>query len=131
MNDMAIHAEGLVKEFAGKRAVDSIDLAVPKGEIYGFLGPNGAGKSTTVRMLTTLLKPTLGTAVVAGSDVIRNTQQARLSIGAALQEAALDHKQTGVGGDDSWGAKAHLKYTLQAQPYSYTFTLRPVRGDQG
>jgi ABC-2 type transport system ATP-binding protein len=86
-----IEVEGLVREFKnGPRAVDGIDLEVAQGEIYGFLGPNGAGKSTTVLMLTTLLPPTAGTARVAGFDVVREGPQVRASIGAALQEAALD-----------------------------------------
>jgi len=86
-----IEAEGLVREFKnGPRAVDGIDLRVREGEIYGFLGPNGAGKSTTVLMLTTLLPPTAGTARVAGFDVAREGPRVRASIGAALQEAALD-----------------------------------------
>lgn len=95
MSEHAIFVEGLIREFNGVRAVDAIDLKVSKGEVYGFLGPNGAGKSTTVRMLTTLLSPTSGRAVVAGWDVMHETQQVRLNIGAALQEAALDPKQTG------------------------------------
>jgi ABC-2 type transport system ATP-binding protein len=66
------------------------------GEIYGFLGPNGAGKSTTVRMLCTLLSPTSGTATVAGFDVATHPGDVRLRIGVALQEAALDPKQTGA-----------------------------------
>jgi len=86
-----IEVEGLVKQFKkGPRAVDGIDLHVDPGEIYGFLGPNGAGKSTTVLMLTTLLPPTAGTARVAGYDVVRDGPRVRESIGAALQEAALD-----------------------------------------
>ena len=76
-------------------AVDGIDLEVAPGEIYGFLGPNGAGKSTTVRMLTTLLLPSSGTATVAGFDVRDQADMVRLRIGVALQEAALDPKQTG------------------------------------
>jgi ABC-2 type transport system ATP-binding protein len=92
----SIVAEGLVREFRkGPRAVDGIDLRVEPGEIYGFLGPNGAGKSTTVLMLTTLLPPTAGTARVAGYDVVREGPQVRASIGAALQEAALDGLLTG------------------------------------
>jgi ABC-2 type transport system ATP-binding protein len=86
-----IEVEGLVREFKdGPRAVDGIDLEVGAGEIYGFLGPNGAGKSTTVLMLTTLLPPTAGTARVAGFDIVREGPRVRASIGAALQEAALD-----------------------------------------
>jgi ABC-2 type transport system ATP-binding protein len=91
-----IEVEGLVREFKnGPRAVDGIDLGVAAGEIYGFLGPNGAGKSTTVLMLTTLLPPTAGSARVAGFDIVEQGPQVRSSIGAALQEAALDPLLTG------------------------------------
>jgi ABC-2 type transport system ATP-binding protein len=91
-----IEVEGLVREFKkGPRAVDGIDLHVDAGEIYGFLGPNGAGKSTTVLMLTTLLPPTSGTARVGGYDVVADGPKVRASIGAALQEAALDPLLTG------------------------------------
>jgi ABC-2 type transport system ATP-binding protein len=91
-----IEVESLVREFKnGPRAVDGIDLEVAQGEIYGFLGPNGAGKSTTVLMLTTLLPPTAGTARVGGFDVVSEGPQVRATIGAALQEAALDPLLTG------------------------------------
>jgi ABC-2 type transport system ATP-binding protein len=91
-----IEAEGLVRTFKGDiHAVDGIDLNVAPGEIYGFLGPNGAGKSTTVHMLTTLLPPTSGTARVAGFDIVKEGPKVRASIGAALQEAALDNLLTG------------------------------------
>src|SRR5215211_7274458 len=91
-----IEAQGLVRVFKkGPRAVDGIDLRVEPGEIYGFLGPNGAGKSTTVLMLVTLLPPTEGTARVAGYDVVSEGPKVRASIGAALQEAALDPLLTG------------------------------------
>src|SRR4051794_10332369 len=91
-----IEVEGLVREFKnGPKAVDGIHLQVAPGEIYGFLGPNGAGKSTTVLMLTTLLPPTAGTARVAGYDILREGPAVRGSIGAALQEAALDPLLTG------------------------------------
>ena len=92
----AIQAEGLVRRFGTNAAVDGVDLAVEPGEIYGFLGPNGAGKTTTVRMLVTLLAPTAGWASVAGWDVAEHPDEARLRIGVALQEAALDAKQTGT-----------------------------------
>jgi ABC-2 type transport system ATP-binding protein len=93
---IAVRAEGLVRDFGGKRAVDGVDLEIARGEIYGFLGPNGAGKSTTVRVLCTLLTPSAGRAVVAGYDVASRPEQVRLRIGVALQEAALDPKQTGI-----------------------------------
>jgi ABC-2 type transport system ATP-binding protein len=76
-------------------AVAGIDLEVAEQEIYAFLGPNGAGKTTTVRMLTTLLKPSGGTARVAGYDVVADASSVRRSIGVALQEAALDPLMTG------------------------------------
>ena len=92
----AIEVTGLEREFPGGiRAVDGVDLEVAEGEIYAFLGPNGAGKTTTVRMLTTLLRPTGGSARVAGHDVVSEAGQVRRAIGVALQEAALDPLMTG------------------------------------
>jgi ABC-2 type transport system ATP-binding protein len=92
----AIVVEQLVRTFGGVTAVDHLDLEIARGEIYGFLGPNGAGKSTTVRVLCTLLAPTAGRAMVAGYDVGTQPDKVRLRIGVALQEAALDPKQTGI-----------------------------------
>jgi ABC-2 type transport system ATP-binding protein len=92
---VAIQTDNLVREFGEFTAVDHVDLEINEGEIYGFLGPNGAGKTTTVRMLCTLLAPTSGRATVAGYDVGSQPGDVRLHIGAALQEAALDPKQTG------------------------------------
>jgi ABC-2 type transport system ATP-binding protein len=95
----AVEAEGLVKTYRGRSgavdAVRGVDLRVQEGEIFGFLGPNGAGKSTTVRMLTTLLSITAGSARVAGLDVSREPDAVRQRIGVALQEAGLDQRQTG------------------------------------
>ena len=91
----AIEARGLVRDFGDNRAVDGVDLSVESGEVYGFLGPNGAGKSTTVRMLCTLLRPTSGRATVAGYDVVDSPGEVRIRIGVALQDAALDDRQTG------------------------------------
>jgi len=92
----AIEARGLRKEYPGAVvAVDGIDLEVEEGEIFAFLGPNGAGKTTTVRILTTLLRPTAGTATVAGFDLYREQREIRQSIGVALQEAGLDAIATG------------------------------------
>ena len=100
MNDtssqsLAIETQELVRHYGSVRAVDGVDLAVKKGEIYGFLGPNGAGKTTVIRMLVTLLAPTRGSITVAGHDVMRQPDLVRSRIGVALQEAALDNKQTG------------------------------------
>ena len=92
----AISARGLRRTFGDVTAVDALDLEIRRSEIYGLLGPNGAGKSTTVKMLCTLLAPTGGQATVAGYDIATQPQQVRLNIGVALQEVALDPKQTGL-----------------------------------
>jgi len=95
----AIEAEQLVKHYSGRggdvEAVRGVDLHVRQGEVFGFLGPNGAGKSTTVRMLTTLMTLTSGSARVAGVEVTKDPDAARNKIGVALQEAGLDPRQTG------------------------------------
>lgn len=118
-SDRGIEAESLVRRFKDVEAVAGIDLHVAPGEIYGFLGPNGAGKSTTVHMLTTLLPPTSGRATVAGFDVAREGPKVRASIGAALQEAALDPFLTG---------REHLR--LQASLHGITGgTRRKLMGD--
>jgi ABC-2 type transport system ATP-binding protein len=94
-DEHGIEARGLVRTFKDVKAVQGIDLRVAPAEIYGFLGPNGAGKSTMIHMLTTLLPPTAGTATVAGHDIVKEGPKVRASIGAALQEAALDPYLTG------------------------------------
>lgn len=92
---LAIEAQGLVKHFGDIHAVNGIDLQVRPGQVFGFLGQNGSGKSTTVRMLTTLLRPTAGEASVAGFDVLTQDRQVRRAVGVALQDAGLDILQTG------------------------------------
>jgi ABC-2 type transport system ATP-binding protein len=93
--DAAVRVQGLIRRFDSTVAVDGLDLSVRRGEIYGFLGPNGAGKSTVVRILCTLLRPSAGTASVAGFDVVSDPQSVRMRIGVALQNAAIDERQTG------------------------------------
>src|SRR5919109_1384153 len=118
--DRAIEVRGLVREFKGGiTAVAGIDLDVDRGEIYGFLGPNGAGKSTTVHVLTTLLPPTSGRARVAGHDVVKEGPAVRRTIGAALQEAALDPLLTG---------REHLK--LQLALHGIPRAEKPSRTDE-
>ncbi|MEU7731415.1 ATP-binding cassette domain-containing protein [Streptomyces sp. NPDC040724] len=91
----AIYAEGLVKTFGDVRALDGVDLDVPEGTVLGLLGPNGAGKTTTVRVLTTLLQPDSGKAVVAGIDVLKHPNEVRRAIGLSGQFAAVDEYLTG------------------------------------
>ncbi len=91
----AIYAEGLVKTFGDVTALDGVDLDVPEGTVLGLLGPNGAGKTTAVRVLTTLIKPDRGKAVVAGIDVLKKPNEVRHSIGLSGQFAAVDEYLTG------------------------------------
>ncbi|GAA1230635.1 daunorubicin resistance protein DrrA family ABC transporter ATP-binding protein [Kitasatospora nipponensis] len=91
----AIEAENLVKTFGDVRALDGVSLDVPEGTVLGLLGPNGAGKTTTVRVLTTLLLPDSGSAVVAGVDVLRHPNRVRSLIGLSGQYAAVDEYLTG------------------------------------
>src|SRR3954470_5736866 len=99
MSTAAVEANELVKHYKSRagdvEAVRGVDLRIETGEIFGFLGPNGAGQATPVRMLTTLLSITSGTAFVAGVDVARDPDAARKKMGVALQEAGLDPRQTG------------------------------------
>ena len=91
----AIKVDSLTKEFGGFKAVDNISFQVEDGEIFGFLGPNGAGKSTTMMILTTLLKPTSGSAFVGGYDVMSNAKKVREKIGYVQQEISVDEFLTG------------------------------------
>lgn len=90
-----ILAGSLKRSFGTTQAVNGVDLSVDRGDIYRFLGPNGEGKSTVARGLCALVAPTGGQATVAGFDVAADPEQVRIRRGAALQEAALDAKQTG------------------------------------
>jgi ABC-2 type transport system ATP-binding protein len=101
-----VEIRDLVKDFGAKRAVDGLSLAVEEGEIFGLLGPNGAGKTTTIRVLTTLLAPTNGSAAVCGFDVVNQANEVRRCIGYVMQEVAQDYMLTG---------REHLE--LQASMY--------------
>ncbi|WP_047869060.1 ATP-binding cassette domain-containing protein [Nocardiopsis sp. RV163] len=92
----AIRAEGLVKQFKGKRALDGVDLRAGAGAVLGVLGPNGSGKTTTVRILATLLRPDEGHAEVGGFDVARQPHEVRRLIGLTGQYAAVDADLTGT-----------------------------------
>ena len=94
MEDRSIVAEGITRRFGEQVAVDHVDLDVPSGQIFAFLGPNGAGKSTFVKIVTTILAATEGSARVAGFDVGREGHEVRLRIGVALQDVGVDPLMT-------------------------------------
>src|SRR5204862_93982 len=94
MTAAAIDARGLGRDFGAIRALDALDLEVREAEFFGLLGPNGAGKTTTVHLLATLLRPTRGTARVAGYDVVREDLETRRRIGLVFQETTLDRDLT-------------------------------------
>src|ERR687893_1104798 len=92
---LAIEATGLRKAFGETRAVDGVDLAVPRGAVYGVLGPNGAGKTTTIRMLATLLRPDAGSARVLGHDIVEDADEVRGVVSLTGQLASVDEDLTG------------------------------------
>src|ERR1700727_109503 len=91
----AIAVHSLVKHYGEVEAVRGVDFEVATGEVFGFLGPNGAGKTTTISMLCTLVKPTAGSASVAGHDIVRERDDVRRNIGLVFPDPTLDHYMTG------------------------------------
>ena len=106
----AILVEGLAKSFGEVHALRGIDLSVPRGTVLGVLGPNGAGKTTAVRILTTLLQPDRGRALVEGHDVVREAAAVRRSIGLAGQSAAIQEELTGRENLEIIGRLYHLSW---------------------
>ena len=90
-----IKTDNLTKNFNDLTAVDNISFSIKKGEIFGFLGPNGAGKTTTIKMLTTLLHPTNGSAKISDFNIVKDRDKVRKNIGVVFQEPALDTELTG------------------------------------
>ena len=95
MTTSAIETEGLVRTFGEVRALDGIDMVAREGTVFGLLGPNGAGKTTAIRVLSTLLRPDAGRAVVGGYDVVREPAKVRSMIGLTGQFAAVDELLSG------------------------------------
>src|SRR5712671_570669 len=98
----AIEATGLTRRFGDFVAVDGITLKIPKGQLYGFLGLNGAGKTTTIRMLTTLLPPSAGTARLWGHDVVKEPLVVRKLVGLVSDETSESQS--------AWTAREYLSY---------------------
>jgi len=117
----AVEVSGITKRYGSLTAVDNVSFYVLEGEIFGFLGPNGAGKTTLIRMLTTLLKPTDGNAIVACCDVVKNPEKVRRQIGVVPQAMTSDLDLTGYENMDIYGRfygipskerKGRIKYIL-------------------
>jgi len=106
--ELAVEAKGLTKTYKDVEALRGIDLRVERGTVLGLLGPNGAGKTTAVRILTTLLPPTAGTATVMGLDVESDAQALRTQIGLSGQNAAVDENMTGFENLEMVGRLYHL-----------------------
>ena len=94
MKDAIIRLENVSKRFGPNTAVDDISFDVRTGEVFAFLGPNGAGKSTTIKMLTTLLRPTSGTILMNGHDVVAHPDQVRQTFGIVFQDPSVDNELT-------------------------------------
>jgi ABC-2 type transport system ATP-binding protein len=108
MTEVAVRADELVKRYGDKVALDRFNLTVPYGTVYGLLGPNGAGKTTAVRILSTLIRPNAGRALVAGFDVVRQPMEVRRRIGLTGQYAAVDEILTGRQNLEMFGRLFHL-----------------------
>jgi len=135
----AITAEGLVKRYGEKKALDGLSFTVPQGTVLALLGPNGCGKTTAVRILTTLLRPDGGRATVAGCDVVRDARRLRARIGLSGQYAAVDEHLTGAENLEMVGRLYHLgarRSKTRARELLERFDLveagdRPVKGYSG
>ena len=128
--EVAIEADALTKQFESFTAVDNISFTVPKGEIFGFLGPNGAGKSTTIKMLTTLLYPTSGSAKICGYDVVKNRDQVRSSIGIVFQDRSSDRWLTGRENLDFHARMYNLSTEERKRRIEDVITLLDLKGKE-
>ncbi|GAB4546447.1 MAG: ABC transporter ATP-binding protein [Anaerolineae bacterium] len=110
-----IEAQGLTKIFDGFTAVDDLSLRVEAGSLFAFLGPNGAGKTTTIRMLTSILAPTRGTATVAGFDVVRDAAKVRASVGVLTEQHGLYERMRAMEYLDFFGRVYHLDAKVRTE----------------
>jgi len=119
----AIHVENLTKKFHDFVAVDNVSFEIQSGEIFGLLGPNGAGKTTTISMLSTMQKPTSGTATVNGCDVLTDEDGVRKSIGIVFQDQSLDEELTAYENMDFHGRLYRIPRTEREERISKLLTL--------
>jgi len=126
----SVVVENLVKRFGKFVAVDHISLAIPHGEVFGFLGPNGAGKSTTIRMLCGLLRPTSGSAQVAGYDVARKPEAVRQNIGYMSQKFSLYNDLTVIENIRLFAGLYSVPSTKLKERISWTLEMANLRGQE-
>lgn len=119
----AITVSGITKKFGAITAVDDVSFEVAEGEFFGFLGPNGAGKTTLIRMLTTLLKPTTGSAVVACCDVAKDPAAVRRGIGVVPQAMTSDLDLTGYENMDIYGRFYGIRSRERKERISYLLEM--------
>ncbi|MHB0859601.1 MAG: ABC transporter ATP-binding protein [Anaerolineae bacterium] len=101
--ELAIHTEGLTRDFDSVRAVNDLSIKVPRGAIFGFLGPNGSGKTTTIRLLLGLLEPSAGRGQVLGCDILSQAEAIRSRTGALLEHDGLYERLSGVDNLEFYG----------------------------
>jgi len=123
MSKAIIVAEDVIKRFGKLTAVNGISFEVKAGEIFAFLGPNGAGKSTTIKMLTTMLRPTSGRLLLNGHDVTRDQALARKSFGIVFQDPSLDEELSARENMELHAALYHIPIAEQAQRIEELMTL--------
>jgi ABC-2 type transport system ATP-binding protein len=130
LEEPAIEAESLTKKFGDFAAVDKVSFSVKKGEIFGFLGPNGAGKSTTIKMMTTLLYPTSGSARICGYDIVKDRDQVRSSIGIVFQDRSSDWWLTGRENLDFHARMYSLGSEERKQKINEVLALLDLTGEE-
>jgi len=131
MSDLAVDVRGLTRHFGAFIAVDSIDLRVRPGTIFGFLGPNGAGKSTTIRMLCGILQPTGGEGTVAGFDIRRQTEELKGSIGYMSQKFSLYEDLTVLENLQFFAGIYNVRGAQRQQRIDWALEMAGLRGREG
>jgi len=128
--EAAIEADALTKKFGNFTAVDNISFKVERGEIFGFLGPNGAGKSTTIKMMTTLLYPTSGSAKICGYDIVKDRDHVRSSIGIVFQDRSSDWWLTGRENLDFHARMYNLSREERTERMERVLALLDLKGKE-